>query len=218
MRKDNRNIYIGIDFDHTIVDYGNIFAERAFSLGYLDSGVERTKDEVKKILKESNEGEKKWGILQAEVYSEGICGANVMEGFDVFMEECRKHYFPVTIISHKSKNNPFDPQNRNLQQPALDWMRSNRFFDKNSFGFVQNNILFAETLEAKIEEINTLNCSHFIDDLLKVLLHPLFPKSTRKIHFSTEVINDNSLPVVDYAGNWRNIQDYLIQERKYHKI
>lgn len=215
MGTDETKFHIGIDFDHTIVDYGNIFTERACSLGYLESGVERSKDEVKKNLKESNESEKKWGILQAEVYSEGIRSANVMEGFDAFMEECRKHRLPVTIISHKSKNNPFDPQNRNLQQPALDWMRTNRFFDENGFGFDLSQIYFVETLEDKIEKINTLNCSHFIDDLLKVLLHPLFPKSTRKIHFSTEAINDNSLPV-DYAGNWRNIQDYLIRDRKHH--
>lgn len=216
MKTDSTSIYIGIDFDHTIVDYGNIFTERACSLGYLESAVERSKDEVKKILKESNEGEKKWGILQAEVYSEGIRGANVMEGFDAFMEECRKHRLPVTIISRKSKNNPFDPQSRDLQQAALDWMRTNKFLDRNGFGFNLSQIHLVETLEKKIDKINTLNCSHFIDDLLKVLLHPLFPINTRKIHFSTEEITDDSLPV-DYTGNWCNIQDYLVQKRKYHK-
>lgn len=215
MRVNGSKLHIGIDFDNTIVDYGNIFAERASSLGYLDSGVERIKNEVKKILKESDKGETKWGILQAEVYSEGIRGAIVMEGFGAFVEECRKLNFSLTIVSHKSKSNPFDPQRRNLRQPALNWMQTNRFFNENGFGFDLSQIYFAETLEEKIAKIEALNCSHFVDDLLKVLLHPLFPKSTRKIHFKKEAINDNSLPV-DYAGNWRNIQDYLIQDRKHH--
>ncbi len=213
MRAIETKFHIGIDFDHTIVDYGNIFSECACKLGYLESAVERTKDEVKKCLKESDEGEEKWGILQAEVYSEGIHGANIMKGFNAFLEECRKHHLPITIISHKSTNNPFDPQNRNLQQPALEWMRTNHFFDENGFGFGLREIYFAETLEDKIEQITSLNCSHFIDDLLKVLLHPLFPKGSQKIHFSTQAIRANRLPV-DYAGNWTNIQDYLLQETK----
>ena len=215
MKPNETTFHLGIDFDHTIVDYGNIFAERASNLGYLESSVERTKDEVKKLLKESDEGDKKWGILQAEVYSEGIGSAKIMEGFESFVEECRRLSLSLAIVSHKSKNNPFDPQNRNLQQPALDWMRTNRFFDESGFGFDLGHIYLVETLEDKIEKINTLNCSHFIDDLLSVLLHPLFPKSTRNIHFSTEAINYNSLPV-DYTGNWRNIQDYLIRDRKHH--
>ena len=215
MRTDKSKPHIGIDFDNTIVDYGYIFVERARSLGYLDSGVQLTKDEVKRIVKESNEGEQKWGILQREVYGKGIRNANVMEGFDGFIVECRKQRIPISIVSHKSKYNSFDPQKLNLQQPALDWMRTNRFFDENSFGFNLSQISFSETLEDKIQKINILNCSHFIDDLLKVLLHPLFPKSTRKIHFSTEAISDNKLPI-DYAGNWRNIQDYLIQDRQNH--
>jgi len=211
MRANETTFHIGIDFDHTIVDYGNIFAERASNLGYLEAGVERTKDEVKKLIKKSDEGDKKWGILQAEVYSEGIRRAKVMEGFQVFVEECQKHHIPVIIISHKGKSNPHDIQKRNLQQPALDWMKNNHFFDKNGFGFDLNQIVFSETLEGKIAKIEALNCSHFVDDLITVLHHPSFPENTQMIHFTRESANDYSRSV-DCSGNWRNIHDYLLQE------
>jgi hypothetical protein len=193
-------IHIGIDLDHTIIDYRNVFAERAMSLGFIDSKVKLTKDEVKKIIKKSDNGERKWSFLQSDVYSEGICDAVIMEDFSAFVKACREYKIQLSVISHKTKNNPFDPLERDLQKAALSWMEHNHFFNKEELRFSRKQINFAETVEDKVARIEQLKCSHFIDDLFKVLSHPRFPKSTRKslYHKSPQKINDVT---VDSAGN-----------------
>jgi len=203
------NIHIGVDFDHTIVDYQNIFTERAASLGYIDSSKKMTKDDVKKIIKELEDGESKWGMLQSEVYSNGIRNAVIMKGFLEFVKACQKCRISLSIISHKTKSNPFDPLSRDLQKPALNWMVEHQFFEKKIFAFSRKQIIFTETIEDKIEKIKNLNCSHFIDDLLKVLLHPLFPKSIRKILYLDRSLQENYLNV-DFVGDWQSITNYLI--------
>ena len=203
------NIHIGIDFDNTIVDYGNIFTEMAIFLGFIDYSVKLSKDEVKKIIKESDDGERKWGILQSEVYGKGIRKALMMEGFSDFVNRCRACAISLYIVSHKSISNPYDPMSRNLQIPALDWMKRQNFFKKGALGFNQKQVIFAETVDKKVEWIKKLNCSYFIDDLLKVLLHPRFPERTLKVQFLNESPEKN-VSIVDYAGNWRSITNYVI--------
>ena len=46
MTFDKLNIHIGIDLDHTIVDYRSIFAERATALGFIDSKANLTKENL----------------------------------------------------------------------------------------------------------------------------------------------------------------------------
>jgi len=209
---DGSYIHIGIDLDHTIVDYHSIFSEKACVLGFINSKYKMTKNEVKKIVMESEDGERKWGILQSEVYSESIREAVMMEGFSDFVNACQDRQISLSVISHKSRSNIHDPLNRDLQEPALDWMKSHHFFDESGFGFSLQQVFFAETIEDKVARIKALNCSHYVDDLLKVLSHPHFPESTRKILYLNNLTErDNT--VVDYAGDWRGITDYLIPER-----
>ena len=206
---DKPNLNIGIDFDNTIVDYGSIFAKIAFSLGYLAFNENMTKNEVKKIIKESDDGERKWGILQSEVYSKGIYQAETMDGFSNFVCECRDRQINLSVISHKSSSNPHDPLNRDLKKPALDWMKCHNFFVKGAYGFSLNQVFFEETVEDKLAKIKKLNCTHFIDDLLKVLTHPFFPKNTQKILFLKRPLEIKEKSI-DYEGDWRIITNYLI--------
>jgi len=205
-------MHIGIDLDHTIIDYRNQFAERAFSLGYIDTSEILTKDGVKKKIKELQNGEEKWGMLQAEVYSEGIFQAETMQGFSNFVYECRERQINLSVISHKSRSNPHDQQNRDLKKPALDWMKSHNFFEKRGLGFSLHQVFFADTVEDKLARVKVLNCTHFIDDLFKVLTHPLFPNSTRKILFLKRASEKND-ESIDYEGDWPIITTYLISEK-----
>jgi hypothetical protein len=213
VEKNRSAIHIGIDFDNSIVDYGDIFRKRAFERGYLSSTISLSKEEVKIKIKSLSNGEQKWGVLQAEVYSEGINGAVIMKGFSSFVAECRRCHLPLSIISHKSKHNPYDLKRRNLQYPALDWMKKNRFFDKGGYAFTEDRVFLLETLEDKVGCIKTLNCSHFIDDLRKVLNHSNFPKGVKKILFSPEFSTVN-VSRIDFAGNWEKIRNYIFQDEK----
>lgn len=203
------NLNIGIDFDNTIVDYGSIFAKTACSLGYVDSNENLTKNEVQKLIKESDDGERKWGILQAEVYSKGIYQAETMAGFSNFVSECRDRRISLSIVSHKSNRNPHDHLNRDLKKPALDWMKKHNFFLESALGFSLSQVFFAETVEEKLARIKDLNCTHFIDDLLKVLNHTLFPKNTQKILFIKKPSERDDEPI-DYKGDWSFITKCLI--------
>lgn len=207
-------MHIGIDLDHTIINYKNIFAERAFSLGYYNyANAIMTKEEVKTIVKKMKDGEKKWGTLQSEVYNDGIREAVMMEGFSDFVNACQRRRILLSIISHKSRTNLNDPLQRNLQESALEWLENHHFFDKSGFGFSLKQVFFAETIEEKVTRIKTLNCSHFVDDLKKVLLHRLFPESTRKIlYYKCPSNRDNK--DVDYLGDWHSITNYLITGKK----
>ena len=165
------------------------------------------------MVKEMKDGEKKWGILQAEVYSDGIREAVMMEGFSDFVNYCQERRILLSIISHKSRKNIHDPLNRDLQGPALDWMKNHHFFDMSGFGLSLKQVFFEETIEDKVVRIKTLNCSHFVDDLLKVLSHPLFPESTSKIlYLKSQTETDNH--DVDYIGDWRGIAKYLFTLKK----
>ena len=131
-----------------------------------------------------------------------------MNGFALFVKEFRKRGIPLTIISHKSKYNPYDNLRRDLQKPAKNWMMENNFFNKTGLSFNCNQICFTSSDEEKIDKIRTANCTHFVDDLLKILLHPSFPKETKKILFMNRVRGNRNLNL-DYAGDWRGITNFL---------
>ncbi len=205
------SMHIGIDFDHTIVDYHNLFSERALSLGYIDASEKLTKDVVKNKIKELQDGENKWGILQSEIYSEGIHDASVMIGFSEFVLACQKSGINLSIISHKTKFNPNDPFQRDLKQAAQNWMQTNQFFDSRGFDFNLNQVFFADSIEEKISTIANQQCTHFIDDLPSILLNPAFPKNTCKIlywPYSFKKCHE----AMNYLGNWWEISKYLFQE------
>ena len=58
-----------------------------------------------------------------------------------------------------------------------------------------------ETLEEKIEMIDTLGCNVFLDDLRKVLNHKKFPKNTAKYLFSqtTTMVDKDITQVQSWA-------------------
>lgn len=204
-------MHIGIDLDNTIIDYHNLFAERAFSLGYIDYSQKLTKDVVKNKIKELQDGEKKWGILQSEIYSEGIRDASVMIGFPEFVAACQKSRINLSIISHKTKLNPNDPFQRDLKQAAQDWMQTNQFFDSRGFDFNLNQVFFADSIEQKISTIANQQCTHFIDDLLSILLHPDFPENTCKILYFPYLFKKRR-ESINYSGNWWEISKYLFEK------
>jgi len=202
-------MHIGIDLDHTIIDYRNQFAERAFSLGYIDTNEALTKDIVKKKIKRLQNGENKWGILQAEVYSEGILEASIMNGFPEFIATCHKSGINVSIISYKTKFNAHDLLQRDLKQAAQNWMQTNQFFDSRGLGFDLNQVYFTESIEEKISTIVSQQCTHFVDDLVSILLHPSFPDNTCKILYLPHSSQTHH-KAVDSSGDWWKINKYLM--------
>jgi len=206
----NSNICIGVDLDHTIIDYKNIFSEKAFSLGFIKMDSNMTKNEVKAAVTKLKDGEKKWGLLQVEVYSEGIYDASIMNGFTEFVKFCDNQKITLFIISHKTKTNPYDPLKRDLKDAALKWMNNNQFFESNGLGFNLSQVFFNDSIDEKISRISSQNCNYFIDDLEKVLSNSAFPVNTRKIIFLSNPKQKVDINI-DYSGDWWGITKYLMQ-------
>ena len=198
---------IGIDFDNTIVDYSNIFSEYAYHLGYVSTLNILSKENIKKIIFKLPEGKIKWGILQAEVYSEGIVKAKIMDGFSSFIHMCRSNNIPVSIVSHKTIYNKYDTRRRNLRKSAMKWILENEFYDQNNLGFKENQIYFEDTPMDKIKRIKKLKCTHFIDDLMSILLHPKFPSNVVKILLNVNYCNNNH-EQINVCKNWKEIAKY----------
>ena len=91
-------------------------------------------------------------------------------------------------------------------------MSTKEFFNYLVLGFRPERVFFADTVEEKVKKIKTFNCSHFIDDLMTVLLHPYFPESTCKILYRNNRSLERDNATVDYSGNLYEITKYLIQK------
>ena len=199
---------IGLDFDNTIVDYSNVLSEIAYKLGYLASPSPLPKENIKSIVFKLPEGEVKWSLLQAEVYSEGIVNAKIMKGFHRFINLCRSYNISVSIVSHKTIYNKYDSKRRNLRKSAMNWMKDNNFFDHNGLGFDNNQIYFEDTPLAKIKRIKQLKCTHFVDDLETILLHPNFPSNVVKVLLCADEYYDN-VGLLNVYRNWNEITNHI---------
>ena len=203
---------IGLDFDNTIVDYSNIFPDFAYKLGYLASPSPLPKENIKSIVFKLPEGEVKWGLLQAEVYSEGIVNAKIMKGFHRFIKLCRSNNISVSIVSHKTIYNKYDLKRRNLRKSAMNWIKAHNFFNNNSLCFEDTQIHFEDTPLAKIKRIKQLKCTHFIDDLETILLHPNFPYNVVKILLCLDE-NYNNDKQLNVCRNWNDVTNYVFYNR-----
>ncbi len=189
---------IGLDFDNTIAEYDRAFNCMAKSAGFVDRNFVGGKREVRTALRKEEGGEIKWQELQGQVYGKGMSLASLCPGVRSFLEACRDKGVAVAVVSHKTRFGHYDPEQIDLREAALDWMEENVFFSANGLGLARENIYFESTREEKVARIGSLGCTHFIDDLIEVLLDPSFPSSVRRYWYAPSAISggqkDKGLP------------------------
>lgn len=184
---------VGIDFDNTIADYDQAFVQLAESWGLVESGEVASKKSLKVKLHEREGGDMVWQKLQGHMYGQGISRATPYEGVLNFLKICQKLGIPLYIVSHKTEYGHQDESQTHLHEAALGWMKSNGFF--NDLGMRREQIFFEVTRDEKIQRINRLGCTHFIDDLPEVLLDSNFPVDIKKYLFSAQSVGEgNDLP------------------------
>jgi hypothetical protein len=167
---------IGIDFDNTIVDYDAAFHAAARERGLVPDSVRADKVSVKRHLLERG-AEEEWTRLQGYVYGPGIARAVPYEGAPEFFAEARGRGFTLVVVSHKTRE-PYLGPAYDLHAAALGWIR-----EKGLEAWIEE-VHLETTKESKLERIAAEGCDCFIDDLPEILLHPLFPASTRPILFA----------------------------------
>ena len=173
---------IGLDFDNTLIDYDDAFAELAVEQELIQAGQAASKREVKDALFNLPDGERVWMRLQGYVYGRGIAKGKLINGVADFLKKAHQRGDQVFIVSHKTEFGHFDETKTDLREAARGWMRQQGFFD--ALGLDLENVFFKPTRDEKVAKIASLNLDVFVDDLPEVLTHKHFPKYVKKLYFA----------------------------------
>jgi hypothetical protein len=196
---------IGLDFDNTIIAYGDVFLAAAKERGLIGENFQGGKQAVRDTIRLLPDGELAWQRLQGYVYGRGIGGASMYDGVEAFLRRCRAEGHPVAVVSHKTKYGHHDPSRVDLREAALDWMHSRGIVGDGEFPIPSERIFFEDTRHDKLVRIAALGCTYFIDDLEEVLLDAAFPVGVARILFSEHAASESEQPYV-VCPTWRDIE------------
>lgn len=174
--------HIGIDLDNTIICYDESFYKVGVQQGLIPEQVGSTKLEVKTYLTGLEGGQHQWETLQGMVYGKQINQASLFRGILKFIDAiCAETQTQISIVSHKTIFAHHDPDQTNLRDAALYFLRTAKVIAPDRLTVDQ--VHFCDTLDEKVRTIAHLDCKIFIDDLAKVFEHPEFPGGCKAILF-----------------------------------
>ena len=192
---------IGIDFDNTIVNYDNVFAEAAAEKNMLPENSLKTKERVKRMLL-GQERVAEWTELQGYVYGTKMNDAEVYPGVEDFISKCAGLGWETVLISHKTKH-PVIGTQYDLHTAAEQWLKST--------GLKLSNVFFETTRENKYARIASTRCAVFVDDLPDFLLDDGFPEEVNRILFDPNNQHEES-DVLMRCNSWEMIQTLILED------
>lgn len=196
---------IGVDFDNTIVDYGELLHKLALERNYIDQSLQKDKKTIRDSIRTLFDGELKWRELQAEMYGKRMAEAIPFTGVLDFFHKCKQKGIETLIISHKTKFSNLTGNGADFHKNALDWLHNNDFLETNKTGLNRDRIFFNPDRDGKIKCIIKSGCNVFIDDLKEVFEDSSFPEETRKILFSPSHKELNDAQKVMVCHSWDDI-------------
>ncbi len=200
---------IGIDFDNTIAAYDHLFLSLAGERGYLPEGFSGGKARIRDLVRSLPDGETEWMRLQGQVYGPLMHRAKPLPGVIDFIRSCRNHSVDVFVVSHKTEYGHFDAGQVNLRDAARQWLGAHGFFDRDGTVLAPENVFFETTRSEKMARINSLGCTHFIDDLKEIFSETSFPDKVVRIllHMAS-----GPLPEGPFRAfrNWRDISSFIL--------
>ncbi len=200
---------IGIDFDNTIICYDKVFCDLAKARGLVDANYQGTKKELKETIQALPEGDLVWQTLQGKAYGEFIQQADIFAGCKEFIAECNANEnVSLFVVSHKTEFGHFDEKRISLRDASRNWLRDQGFFNAVAPCIPETHVFFETTREEKIKRIRSLQCTHFIDDLVEVLCSPKFPTEVERFLFQPTVDDDHP-PTVKSYSNWIEIKNAI---------
>ncbi|EMN90725.1 phosphotransferase [Leptospira weilii] len=206
---------IGLDFDNTLACYDEVFAIIAKEQKLIPSDWVGSKKELRDFLRTLESGELLWQKIQGKVYGKYMNQATLFPGVAEFLWKCKLNQIEVFIVSHKTEYGHFDEEKINLRMTALQWMKQKGFFDPNEFNISIENVFFFTTRSEKIEKINELELSYFIDDLIEVFEEKEFSSFTKKILFGKLEADIENIIEFD---SWRKISLSIFSEFSLEEI
>ncbi len=198
---------IGIDFDNTIVCYGTLFFDVACELGLLPPSAGKSKDEVRRVLRESGR-EDDWTRIQGIVYGERMRDAKPFVGVKEFLKKVKERGDRAVVVSHKTRF-PVIGTKVDLHDVARRWLEENAFFSADEGSLLEDDVFFELSQEEKAARIRGLGCDCFVDDLPEFLLKDMFSPAMRKILFDPQNCF-SAQPGVILARSWEDISKIII--------
>ena len=194
-------IKLGLDFDNTLITYDEIFYKVALERNLINKDLAHQKNVIRDFLRKNNL-EDQFTLLQAEVYGNRILEAepaeNLIENLLTLKQLKNIEFF---IISHKTKK-PIKGPAYDMHKAAKNWLYKNNFFESEGLNFKEENVFFEETKLSKIKRIQSISCTHYIDDLPEIL--DLLGEDCIKIlynPFGYKIKNNNWINL----SSWKNL-------------
>ncbi|MCR9191780.1 MAG: hypothetical protein NXI01_03885 [Gammaproteobacteria bacterium] len=206
---------LGLDFDNTIACYDKVFLNLAKQWQLVNQNFQGNKRQLSDKLHSLPEGDMLWQRLQGKVYGEYMHQAVCFSGFKTFIKTCAlQSNIELFIVSHKTEFGHFDDKKINLRMAAKNWLLQEKLLGDSASLIAEKNLFFESTREEKIARIRTLQCTHFIDDLVEVLNAPQFPVSVKKMWFNPMANNadtDQTIEQFHQYSDWTSIQYALFK-------
>ena len=194
MKKNIRQVRIGIDLDNTVISYDKAFQLGAALSGLVDKNCKLNKKAIRDFIRNGPDGETEWQKLQGYVYGEGIYEAVLFPGVYRFLWRCKQRKIDVEIVSHKTEFGNFDSKKISLRDSATNFLINHRLLgDKNS---LIKKVTYKDTKTEKIDYIKENNFELFIDDLEEIIFSEefkgqkgiLFPKTIHQLKIPLKLL------------------------------
>jgi len=195
---------IGIDLDNTLAIYDELLQRLALERRLITSTAHTSKKAVRDSIRNLPDGETEWQKLQGLMYGPRMGEACLNPDAKAFLILCRRNGAKIFIISHKTEFANYDDTQTNLRQAAMEWMSDKGFFDPTDLGLSRDDVTFVGTRQEKVERIEQLGCTHFIDDLEEVFQETSFPAQVQKILFASDK-SLSSTPGFTVNDSWQEI-------------
>jgi len=201
---------IGVDFDNTIISYDNLMHKIAVDRNLIPPFFSKNKQQIRSHVRLLQNGEIHWQQLQETAYGPRIDEGQLIEGVQQFFKTCHQRKIDVYIVSHKTSYATCNNNGIDLRNAALGWMTSKQVFSSDGFGLNNKQVFFESTRFEKIQRIQKLRCTLFIDDLEEIFQEESFPSDIEKILFSS---SPSSLAGVKTFSTWENIHRYCFHAK-----
>lgn len=199
-----RKKIVGIDFDNTIVSYDDVLHDVALSRGLIQADVQKGKNIIRDTVRRLPGGEKEWQLLQAEIYGPSMGQAVLIPGVKDFVRKCNFFCVPMYIVSHKTEFANLDSTNTSLRHSAMNWLDRLGFFGGHDWSISKSQVYFSDSREGKVEVIRSLECTHFVDDLVELYEEPYFPQDVVKILYAPHGARPTPFQFIEVA-DWNDI-------------
>jgi hypothetical protein len=196
---------IGIDFDNTIVCYDQVFHAVALEAGSVPAGLPVNKLAVRDHLR-GIDREDDWTEMQGVVYTTRILDADPFPGVTEFLRRAKAAGVETAIVSQKTVY-PFRGDKNNLHDAARTWIAAKLQEGRESL-VPAECVFFELTKQAKLARIESLKCTHFIDDLPEILLDPAFPTGVSPVLFDPAGALETTKPLLRMES-WSQILNFF---------